>query len=79
MKEETKIRTLTAVLDDCASQLSSVYAKYDKQDSYTLERLNSVIEAIDLLTYEIADDLAGFSQSSKAIRAYNKMLVSLLK
>ena len=77
MKDEMKIRTLTAVLEDCASQLHAFYAKYDRQDSYTLACLKKVIEAIDEFSYEIADDLAGHSQSSKAIRAYNEMLAGL--
>lgn len=77
MKTEIKIRTLSAILEDCASQLSQVYAKYDKQDATTLECLNNVITGIDLLMYEVADDFKAYCQSAEAIRTYNKMIADL--
>lgn len=77
MKEEMTIRTLTAILADCARELSSVYTGYDKQDGHTLSCLNNVISAIDELAYEVESDFANYTQSSDAIGAYNKMLAGL--
>jgi len=79
MKKETAIRTLSAILEDCAYQLSQVYAKYDKQDATTLECLNNVVAGIDLLMYEVADDFNAYCQSAKAIRSYNKLIAEILK